>query len=102
MKSWQGPLQHHCVHKQHSCLQRNVAAMKSRWQRCVRFDQANLNLRPPTPETNALPLDQLAVREHNQKYRLNVSEHKAQVEFLKNCKYYRSTLWFEKYDTLKS
>ena len=31
-----------------------------------------------------LPLDQLAVREHNQKYRLNASEYKAQVGFLKN------------------
>ena len=51
---------------------------------------------------NALPLDQLALREHNQKYRLNASEYKAQVGFLKNFKYLWRTLWFEKYDTLKS
>ena len=51
------------------------------------FDQADLNLKPPALETNALPLDQLAVREHNQKYRLNASEHKAQVGFRKHCKY---------------
>ena len=51
---------------------------------------------------NALPLDQLAVREHNQKYRLNASEYKAQVGILKNFKHHWFTLWFEKYDTLKS
>ena len=53
---------HHSIiaPEQHNRLQRNVAAIKSFWQRCVWFDQIDLNLRPPMPETNALPLDQLA------------------------------------------
>ena len=89
---------HHSIigPEQHSRLQRYVAAKKSCWLRCVQFVQADLNLRPPTPETNAITLDQQALNEHNQNYRLNASEYKAQVGFLKNFKYYRCTLWFEK------
>ena len=35
--------------------------MANRWKHCVCFDRPDdLNLRPPVPETNALPLDQLA------------------------------------------
>ena len=64
-------------------FKKNVAMIRSRWQCCVRLDQADLNLRPPTLETNALPLNQLALKEHNQKYRLNASKYKAQVDFLK-------------------
>ena len=75
--------------------------MENRWKLSVQFDHADLKLIPTNPETNALPLDQLAVTEHNQKYRSYASEYKAQVGLLKKL-YYRCILWFEKYDTLKS
>ena len=76
---------HHSIiaPKQHSCLQKNITTIKSRWPRFVQFDQADLNLRPPIPETNAFPLDQLAVGAHNQKYGLSASENRHTLDLLK-------------------
>ena len=53
--SLRGPTSRHSVRGQHSFFQKNVAAVASRWQYCVRFET-----QLPAPETNALPLDQLA------------------------------------------
>ena len=46
--------------RQHSFFRRNVAVAASRWQYCPIWPARDLNLRPPAPETKALPLDQLA------------------------------------------
>ena len=48
---------------QHSSIKRNVATVASHWQHCVRFDRPEIStsqLKPPAPEMNTLPLDQLA------------------------------------------
>ena len=49
------PSSRHCSCQQPSSF-RNVTAVTSVWQHCVPY----LNLKSPIPETNALPLDQLA------------------------------------------
>ena len=46
---------------QHNSFQRNVTAVASRWQQCVRFEQPKVwNLKPPALKTKALPFDQQA------------------------------------------
>ena len=45
--------------------------------RLISTSSSDLLFQTSTPETNALPRDQLAIREHNQKYRLNASEYTA-------------------------
>ena len=37
----QGPFLRHCT-GQHSSFQRNVAAVESRWQHCLRFDRPEI------------------------------------------------------------
>ena len=43
--------------------------------RLISTPSSDLLFQTSTPETNALLRDQLAIREHNQKYRLNASEY---------------------------
>ena len=59
--SWRGPSSRQFACGQHSSLRRNVAAVASRWQRIVSdLTSVRFELRSTAPETNALPLDQLA------------------------------------------
>ena len=60
VRSWQGLYPCHCA-RQYSFERKIVVAEAIRLQHCVKFLSArDLNLRPPVPETNALPLDRLA------------------------------------------
>ena len=55
----------HCARGQHISFRKNVAAVASRWQHYVWFDQGpirDLNLSPPAQEMNVLPLDTVTVR----------------------------------------
>ena len=45
-----------CVCGKHSSFWRNVATVASHWQQCSIWPGRRLNLRPPAPEANALPL----------------------------------------------
>ena len=59
--SLHGTSLHHCACGQHSSFWRNVVTMASSWKQSVHFDRPrDLNLRPPAPETNVLPLDNRA------------------------------------------
>ena len=57
VRSWRGLYPCHCARK-YSFERKIVAAEEICLQHCVKFLSArDLNLRPPVPETNALPLD---------------------------------------------
>ena len=62
--SWRGPSLHHCA------LATQLLSKKTpqRWQAVgntvTNLTGRDLNLRPPAPETNSLPLDQLAGKTH--------------------------------------
>ena len=58
--SWRGPSSHHCARATQLLSKKCRSGGEPLATLCPIWPARDLNLRPPAPETNALPLDQLA------------------------------------------
>ena len=58
--SWRGPSPRHCSWATQLLSKKRRSGGNPLTTRCPISPARDLNLRPPAPETNALPLDQLA------------------------------------------
>ena len=79
--SWRGPSSRHCIRATRLLLKKYRSLGEALATMCPILSARDLNLKPPAPGTNALPLDQLAVL-YQKKVIISINSKRLGLNFL--------------------